>query len=106
MAAYIVGMITGAVCLVFPLVYLMHIDRCVVKILDSGAGTVDQFLAHSQHSLAYGTAIIGAVVLLASTLLMALAGMTQIKARRKAMAGPGPTPEPSPPDSPDISPPV
>jgi len=99
MVAYIVGMITGAICLVFPLVYLMHIDRCVVEVLSAGDATVEQFLAHTQHSLAYGTAAVGAIVLLISTVLVALAGTTELRARRRQLkAGRAPQEPSAPPD--------
>ncbi len=84
MAAYIVGMITGAVCMVVPLCYVMHIDRCVVKVMSEGIVSVDQFLANTQHGLAYGTAVVGAIVLLASTALVAATGLSRLKAARPA----------------------
>ena len=89
MAAYIVGMITGAICLIFPMVYLMNIDRCMVKVLQAGTPAVEQFLANTHAGLAYGTAVVGAIVLLLSAALTALAGGAQLR-RHRAKAAPAP----------------
>lgn len=93
MVAYIVGMIIGAVCLVFPLAYMMHIDSCVLQVLMAESLAVEDFLAHTSYGLAYATAVVGAVVLLASTVLVTITGFLQLKERRLKLQGvPGAAP--------------
>ncbi|MHC4480596.1 MAG: hypothetical protein ACYS8K_02195 [Planctomycetota bacterium] len=83
MLAYIIGMITGTICLVFPLIYAMSFDRAVAKLLSRQPEfAVESFGPHVSGGLLYIVAIIGAIVLLISTLLVALSGMTQLKERR------------------------
>jgi len=103
MAAYIVGMITGTVALVFPLIYLMNIDRCVAEILteQSGAEGVTQFLSYSQHTLAYVIAIVGAAVLVLSTVMAALTGVMRLRERHRLL-GPSPAPAEEPPEVPSL----
>jgi len=102
MAAYIVGMITGTVALVFPLLYLMNIDRCVAEILSEqpGAG-VAEFLTYSQHTLAYGIAVVGAVVLVLSTVMAALTGVMRLKERRQILS-PSSASAQAPPEVPSL----
>lgn len=81
MGAYIVGMITGTVCLVVSLCYLGHLGQVQVP-------------------LAIGTGIVGAVVLLLCTVLVARAsGGPARKARPKESAA---EPEPEPVEMPSM----
>ena len=102
MAAYIVGMITGTVALVFPLLYLMNIDRCVAEILTEQPGaSVVEFLTYSQHTLAYVIAIVGAVVLVLSTVMAALTGVMRLKERQRLL-GPSSASAEAPPEVPSL----
>lgn len=93
MGAYITGMITGTIALVFPLLYLMNVDRCVAKILADEAGAnIAEFVTHTHTSLAYLIAIIGGVVLLMSAVMSVLTGLWQIKQRRDKLQGAAPAP--------------
>ena len=89
MVAYITGMIVGAVCLVFPLLYLMNLDRCIANILeDNPQANVQAFLAHTQGGLAVGVAIVGAVVMLVSTLMAAYSGLSALRRRKEQARAP------------------
>lgn len=73
MVAYIVGMITGCVCMVTALIYLMH-------------------MGHKDPTLAYVVTAIGAIVFLLSAILVAVSAV--FRGRREA--GPEEKPEPAP----------
>ncbi|MCK4283276.1 MAG: hypothetical protein KAX44_03080 [Candidatus Brocadiae bacterium] len=93
MGAYITGMIAGTIALVFPLLYLMNIDRCVAKILAKDpAANIAGFLTHTHTSLAYLIAVIGGVVLLMTAVMSVLTGLWQIKQRREKLQGAAPAP--------------
>ena len=98
MGAYIVGMITGAICLVSPLVYLMNVDDGVAKILakDPG-GNAARFLTYTHYHVAYYIAVVGAIVLLLSALMMVFTGLTQLRERRKKLTATVPAAEQEPP---------
>ena len=84
MVVYIVGMITGAVCLVFPLIYVMNFDRAVARILSRNPEfPIESFTPHISSGLLYIVSLIGAAVLLVCTLMAAIIGASQLRARRK-----------------------
>ncbi|MHC5033998.1 MAG: hypothetical protein ACYTFZ_03075 [Planctomycetota bacterium] len=100
MVAYIVGMITGAICLVFPLIYVMNFDRSVAKILSKNPDfPISTYAPHVPASLLHIVAIVGAVVLLLSAVMAALSGSMRLRDRRgKAQGATAPPPVPSPPE--------
>jgi hypothetical protein len=84
MAAYVVGIIAGALVTVFPLIYLMSFDRSLALILQVQPDfDVTRFEPSHSLSLASSVTAIGAVVLLLSTALMAL---TTLRRMRRAQA--------------------
>jgi len=101
MGVYITGMITGTVCLVFALLYLMNVDNCVAKLLaENAAGSVGQFVAQTRLGLAYVVAIVGAVAVLGSTVVACLSGLLSLKDRRAGLArSRGETTSPPAPES-------
>jgi hypothetical protein len=103
MVAYIVGMITGTLCMVMPLVYAMNVNACVAQIM-TGNPEFDpvRFAAYTPPRLLYAISAIGAVVLLVSTFMMAWTGSVQLKAGRPKP--PEVPPAAEPPDEP--APPV
>ncbi len=103
MVAYTVGMVTGTVCMVMPLVYAMNINRCIATILASQP-TYDQtqFAAYLPTALVYGISVVGAIVLLLSAMLMARAAYGgQQSTRPKPQTEPEPEPAPEPTEEPE-----
>jgi hypothetical protein len=86
MKAYIVGLITGAVCTVVPLFYLMHFDRSVRKIISDkpGFSAADLDPGALKMTLASVGTFAGVLVMLISILLIALTGLRQMKKSRQA----------------------
>ena len=83
MAAYIVGMIAGTVCLIAPLLYAMNVNRCVATILATNPEFDPQkFIAFTPQGLLYPIAIVGAVVLLLSAALMAFTTLGRCRGPR------------------------
>ena len=106
MAADIVGMITGTVCLILPLVYMMHTNSCVADLYaQDQVANVQQFIDYTNTSLAYVVAVIGAVVLLASTALVAVTGFVRLRKFGHGTAGDVP-PEAAPEEPPDLTVPI
>ena len=82
MVAYIVGLIVGAVGLLFPLVYAMHADACRAAIWAQNPDLTQMpFTPYCPASVLYGTSIIGAVILLLSAAMIAKTGLHQLKPR-------------------------
>ena len=96
MVAYIVGMITGAVCMVMPLIYAMNVNVCVATIMAGNPDFApDRFTAYTPPWLLYAISLVGAVVLLASAAMMVRAGSAQLRAKRPKPSAAEPAPEPS-----------
>lgn len=83
MAAYIVGMITGALCMIAPLVYLGNVNVCVATILSNKPETLDQFTQTAPVGLMYAIVVVGAVVFLLSAGMAAFTGAARIRGTRK-----------------------
>ena len=90
-------MIVGTICLVSPLIYLMHVERCVATLLAAGSGTVEAFLTYSHPTLAYGVAVVGAIVLLVSTGLVALMTVRRLPRKEAEEDVPMPSIDDEPP---------
>jgi hypothetical protein len=76
MVAYIVGMVVGSVTLIFPLIYMMSFESSRAVAL---AQNPELDLApYCPEGMLIGTCVIGAVVLLLSTALMAFTGLRRI----------------------------
>jgi len=111
MTAYIVGMITGSVCLIMPLIYAMNVNECIAEII-SKQPTFDpgRFAPYLPPRLLYVAAIIGAVVMILSALMAALTGLRRGSPRQPQPApkpaAPMPAPQPEPAEEPpfDITP--
>jgi len=104
MVAYIVGMVTGAVCMVMPLVYAMNVNTCVSNIMASHPEfDATQFAAYTRPEMLYAIAGIGAFVLILSTILMAVTGFSQLKSPKPKAQEPAPqaAPEPQPVGQPE-----
>lgn len=82
MTAYIVGLISGTVCAVFPLVYLMNFDRCLAYVMVKQPEFDASLFIPAAQDLAYSLAAIGAVVMLISVTMIALTGLRRLKAQR------------------------
>ena len=103
MAAYIVGMITGTVCLILPLVYMMHTNRCVADLYaQDQVANVQQFIEYTHTGLAYLVGLIGAVVLVVSTALVAVTGFVRLRKLGRGTAG-AVRPEAAPEEPPDLT---
>ena len=76
MVAYIVGMVVGAVTLIFPLIYMMSFESSRAIALAQNPEL--QLAPYCPEGLLIGTCVIGAVVLLLSTALMAFTGLRKI----------------------------
>jgi len=80
MVAYIIGLIVGAVCLLFPLIYAMFADACRAAIWARNPELTQMpFTPYCPEWLLYGTAVIGAVVVLLSAAMIAKTGLHQFK---------------------------
>jgi len=98
MAAYIVGMITGALCMIAPLVYLGNVNVCVATILSSRPETLDQFTQTAPVGLMYAIVVVGAVVFLLSAGMAAFTGA----ARTRGTGGPRPEGQAPSEDEPEM----
>jgi hypothetical protein len=90
MAAYIVGMIAGAVCMIAPLMYFAHINSCVAEILaenpdalEQASQAADKFVATTPTGLMWAVGIVGAVVFLLSAVMTAFTGVQRASTRKK-----------------------
>ena len=89
MAAYIVGLIIGAITTVFPLIYWMNYERCIALVLAHQPDfDVAGFPPAIPDLLASSVTIIGAVVLLVSTMMIAITGLRQLKPAQEASTPP------------------
>ena len=83
MVAYIVGMVTGTVCLIMPLLYAMNVNHCVARIMAANPQfDPKSFLAYTPQGLMYPVTVVGAIVLLLSAALMAYTSLGQGRAKR------------------------
>ncbi len=79
MAAYITGMIVGAVCIVSSLVYLTGVNLCITALLgqkDFDPTTIKTF---DTVQLAVAVAVAGAFVLVVSIAMAAFTGLRRLK---------------------------
>ncbi len=97
MAAYIVGMIAGAVCMIAPLIYFAHINSCVATILAQNPGALEQasaaaaeFVANTPTGLMWAVGLVGALVFLLSAGMTALTGLQRASTRKRAARAPEP----------------
>ena len=89
MTAYIVGMITGAICVITPLFYLMNLDRSrAIIVAQNPDFSIGQFESVVPGGLIYGVFIIGAIVFLLSAFMTAYTGLMR---RRKQEPSAGET---------------
>ncbi len=88
MAAYIVGMITGSLCMVAPLVYLAHVNMAVATILSHNPEALDRFTDIAPIGLMYAIVAIGAVVFLLSAGMAAFTGTASLRAARRTEDSP------------------
>lgn len=85
MAAYIVGIIMGAITVIFPLIYMMAFELSRAVALSHQPDLRIQ--PYFPENILYGTSALGAVVLLVSTALMAFTGLRRLgRAEREAEA--------------------
>lgn len=82
MAAYIVGMIAGAACMIAPLIYLGHLTDATATVLTTKPEVLDQFLGLAPTGLIYAIVIIGAVVFLLSACMAAYTGYVRNRSQR------------------------
>ena len=79
MAAYIVGLIVGAICLISPIAYWMNADRCVVSIMGRSPNAAAHFTPYCSQQLLLGVTVLGAVVLLLSAAMVAFTGLRRLR---------------------------
>ena len=80
MAAYIVGMIVGAVCTIFPLVYLTSLNLCLAIVLTKQpAFEPERFDPFHTVALVVGITVVGAAVLLLSAIMAAITGLRRLR---------------------------
>ena len=85
MVAYTVGMVTGAVCMVMPLVYAMNVNRCIAGIMEEHPEfDPGRFVVYTPPHLLYGIAVVGAFVLVLSAIMTAAGGRKGSKSRPPA----------------------
>jgi Ni/Fe-hydrogenase subunit HybB-like protein len=85
MTAYIVGLVAGSIITVFPLIYLMNVDRCVALVLQTQPDfSVSNFSPSFSPALASSVVAVGAVVLLVSITLIAITGLKQLRRKEEA----------------------
>ncbi len=100
MAAYIVGMIAGAACMIAPLIYLGQFTNATATVLASNPEVLDRFLELAPTGLIYAIVIIGAVVFMLSACMTVYTGYLRSRPQRsepEETVGPEPTtPESSP----------
>jgi len=82
MVAYIVGMVVGSVTLIFPLIYMMSFESSRAIALAQNPEL--RLTPYCPTGLLIGTCVIGAVVLLLSTALMAFTGLRRIGHLKKS----------------------
>mgnify|MGYP006288542589 CR=1 FL=1 len=93
MTAYIVGLIVGALVTVFPVIYMMHFDRCVAAVLEAQPEfSPDRFDPSYSATLLASVTTVGAVVLLLSIAMIAITGLHGLRGE------PGSPQEPVTPD--------
>ncbi|MFP4027854.1 MAG: hypothetical protein ACLFWL_08695 [Candidatus Brocadiia bacterium] len=98
MAAYVVGLITGAIVTIFPLIYAMSFDHCQALVVSAGKSPTA--LAPSvSPGLVTTITIIGAVVLLLNAAMLAFTGLSNLG----FASGETQKPEESPDEEPDES---
>lgn len=84
MVAYIVGLIAGSIITVFPLIYLMNVDRCVAMVLQHQPEySAASFSPSFSPALASSIAAVGAVILLLSAAMMAITGLKRLRGKTK-----------------------
>ncbi len=89
MTAYIVALIVGSLTTVSPLIYLMNYDRCVADILSKQPDfDTAAFSPAITPFLAYGITVVGAFVLIVSTVMIAITGLKQLQNARGASETP------------------
>jgi len=91
MTAYIVGLIAGATCAVLPLLYLAHHNALLAQQEPSMIADY----AGRNWMLAFGICLIGVVVLLVSTALIAIISLKKLKAAQGDQASAAPELEPT-----------
>ncbi len=89
MAVYIVALIAGSLTTVSPLIYLMNYDRCVASILSKQPDfDTSAFSPAITPFLAYAITVVGAFVLIVSTVMIAITGLKQLQNARDASKTP------------------
>ena len=97
MTAYIVGLITGAVVTLFPLVYLMNFQLCLAIIIAQQPGfDPADFDPGNTVRLATILAFSGTLIMLLSIAMICVTGLRRLGPKHKAAkpAKPGDTPKP------------
>jgi len=89
MAAYIVGMIAGATCMIAPLMYLVVVSACMAS-LAKDAEALNQFIERVPTGLVTPVVIIGAVVFLLSAGMAAWTGVTRVRTGQSEKQTPAP----------------
>lgn len=85
MTAYIVGLVAGSIITVFPLIYLMNVDRCVALVLQTQPDfSASNFSPSFSPALASSIAAVGAVVLLVSITMIAITGLKGLRRKEEA----------------------
>ncbi len=79
MAAYITGMIVGAVCIVSSLVYLMGVNLCITALLAQKNVDPTTINTFDTVQLAVAVAAAGAVVLIVSVAMAAFTGLRRLR---------------------------
>jgi hypothetical protein len=95
MIAYVIGMITGAVCMIAPLFYMAHVNECAADIISKRPEHLGLFVAYPPGQVVYTVVVVGALMSLISTAMAAYTGVRRVTAHPsdQTTAPPGPTPE-------------
>ncbi len=86
MIAYVIGMVTGAVCMIAPLFYMAHVNECAVDIIAKRPEHLGLFVAYPPGQVVYTVVVVGALMSLISTAMAAYTGARRVAARPAGQA--------------------